>query len=171
MTILPTPDTYLPVPLSNDRSSAPSGLPPSLASDLSSEWQIGKRNISESAARKAAQSFEAFFLRTALEDMSKGLSVDHPFGGGNAENVWRGFLNEELGKSMAEAGGIGLADIVERELLGISQITQPPRQQLPAAYAGNGGSGGSGDHTGDNPAASGSGQASPPQPPAIRTGI
>ncbi len=91
--------------------------------------------------REAAKSFEAFFLHTALEQMSKGLGTDDYFGGGNAEAIWRSYLNEEIGKDMAESGGIGIANIVERDLLGADATYAPPRnhpfhslsQELPDA--------------------------------------
>jgi len=68
-------------------------------------------------AEKVAQDFEAFFLGQVLQPMFANLSVEPPFGGGSAEEVWRSMMVDEMGKAMAKAGGIGLADSVKREIL------------------------------------------------------
>ena len=67
--------------------------------------------------RKAAEDFEAFFLGQMLQPMFKSLNVEPPFGGGNAEEVWRSMMVDEMGKAMAKSGGIGIAASVKREIL------------------------------------------------------
>lgn len=64
-----------------------------------------------------AKEFESVFLSTMMEHMFAGVETDGPFGGGNAERTWRSFLIEEYAASIADRGGIGLADGVARELL------------------------------------------------------
>ena len=61
-------------------------------------------------ARAMAEEFEAVFLSAMLEPMFSGIDVPEPFGGGNAEDTFRGMMVEEIGKSVAASGGIGLAD-------------------------------------------------------------
>ena len=68
-------------------------------------------------ATKVAEDFEAFFLGQMLQPMFKSLNVEPPFGGGNAEEVWRSMMVDEMGKAMAKAGGIGIASTVKREIL------------------------------------------------------
>ncbi len=68
-------------------------------------------------AQKVAEDFEAMFLAQMLKPMFDGLSTDGPFGGGNAERVYRSLLVQEYGKALASRGGIGLADAVARELM------------------------------------------------------
>ena len=72
-----------------------------------------------------ARDFEAVFLAQMLQPMFEGVEPGEPFGGGFGEDVWRGFMAEELGKSMAEAGGIGLADSVAREMLRLQEEAVP----------------------------------------------
>ena len=49
--------------------------------------------------------------------MFEGLKTDGPFGGGAGEEMWRGFLVEEMGKQTARVGGVGLADKVLAHML------------------------------------------------------
>jgi flagellar protein FlgJ len=71
----------------------------------------------DAAAKAAAQDFEAFFITHAFEDMFAGLSSDPMFGGGEGEDIFKSFLLNEYGKTVAKAGGIGISDMVQRQLL------------------------------------------------------
>jgi len=71
--------------------------------------------------KEAAQDFEAFFVSHAFEDMFAGLSEDPMFGGGQAEQIFRSFLLQEYGKTVAKAGGIGISDMVQRQLLELQE--------------------------------------------------
>lgn len=71
----------------------------------------------EQAMRAAAEDFEAVFLSQMLAPMFAGIKTDGPFGGGHAEEIFRSMLVEETGKTIARAGGIGIADAVYRQLL------------------------------------------------------
>ena len=73
---------------------------------------------------KTAQDFEAFFLGQMLQPMFEGLQAEAPFGGGHAEKIWRTMMVDEMGKAMAEAGGIGIADSVKREILRLQEAEQ-----------------------------------------------
>lgn len=73
-------------------------------------------------ARAAAEDFEAFFIGQMLDTMFKGIRTDGPMGGGHAEQVFRGLLNQEYGKTIAGAGGFGIADMVMREMLNTQEV-------------------------------------------------
>lgn len=66
---------------------------------------------------KAAKDFESFFLSQMLDQISKGIASDGLFGGGHAEQVFKGLLNQEYGKAIAKSGGVGIADMVRTEML------------------------------------------------------
>jgi Rod binding domain-containing protein len=72
---------------------------------------------SRAALHRAAKAFEGMVLNQMLQPMFEGLGAEEPFGGGMAEDFWRSFQVEEYGKSIAGAGGIGLADVIYRQLL------------------------------------------------------
>jgi peptidoglycan hydrolase FlgJ len=73
-----------------------------------------------SAARihKAAQDFESSFLQTVLGTMmSTTGDASSPFSGGEGEQAFRSFLTDAMAKGVVKRGGIGLSQVVERELL------------------------------------------------------
>lgn len=69
----------------------------------------------------AAQDFEAVFISEMIKPMFETVGVDDMFGGGKGEEVFRGMLVQEMGKSIAKQGGLGLADQVRAQLLKIQE--------------------------------------------------
>lgn len=67
--------------------------------------------------RKTAEEFEAVFLSQMMQPMFAGTELEAPFGGGQAEDMYRSLMLDEYGKSIAKSGGIGIADQVMREML------------------------------------------------------
>jgi Rod binding domain-containing protein len=67
--------------------------------------------------REKAEEFESQFLSQMMGHMFKDIATSGVFGGGHAEEVWRDFYVDEMAKSFANRGGIGLADTIERQLL------------------------------------------------------
>lgn len=74
--------------------------------------------------RETAEAFEASFLAEMLKPMFEGLSTEAPFGGGEAEGTWRGFLVEAMAKQTVRAGGIGLTDQVIAQMLKMQEQGQ-----------------------------------------------
>jgi Rod binding domain-containing protein len=70
-----------------------------------------------SATRKAAESFEGQFMSEMLKHMQAGIETDGPFGGGHAEETFRSLLVDEYGKQVTRAGGLGLADAIQAQML------------------------------------------------------
>jgi Rod binding domain-containing protein len=75
--------------------------------------------------RETAEAFEASFLSQMLKPMFEGLSTEAPFGGGEAEGAWRGFLVEAMAKQTVRAGGVGLADQVVAQMLKMQEAREP----------------------------------------------
>jgi len=71
----------------------------------------------KSKAKDAAQSFEADFLGNMFQEMFTGIDGDGPFGGSGALKIWRSFMTDQIAKSFAKAGGIGIAPMVYDALL------------------------------------------------------
>ena len=67
--------------------------------------------------RKVAKEFEAVFISQMLQPMFQDLGAEAPFGGGHGEEVWRTLQVQEYGKAITDAGGIGIADKVMREMI------------------------------------------------------
>jgi peptidoglycan hydrolase FlgJ len=72
--------------------------------------------------RKVAKDFEAVFIAQMLQPMFQNIKPEGPFGGGHAEEVWRGMQVQEYGKAITEAGGIGIADTVLREMIKMQEL-------------------------------------------------
>jgi flagellar protein FlgJ len=76
----------------------------------------------QAKARAAAQDFEAVFLNSMFQHMFTGIDGEGPFGGKGASGVWRSVLTDQYAKSIAKAGGIGIADQVYRSLMAQQEI-------------------------------------------------
>jgi len=72
-------------------------------------------------AKAAGEDFEAVFLNSMFQQMFAGVGQG-PFGGGPGATIWRSFLTDEYSKSFVKAGGVGIAPIVQRELLAQQEI-------------------------------------------------
>ena len=77
-----------------------------------------------SRMRETAQQFEASFLSQMMKPMFEGLSTEAPFGGGDAEETWRGFLIDAMAKQTVKAGGIGLSDKIMSEMIRMQEKAQ-----------------------------------------------
>lgn len=75
-------------------------------------------------AQAAAENLESVFIKTMVDEMFSGLKTDGPFGGGYAEETFRGLLSEQYAKSIAASGGIGLADSILADLLAAQEQSQ-----------------------------------------------
>lgn len=71
---------------------------------------------SQKELRRAAQDFESLFINQMLKSMRDTVVKSDLFHGGNAEEIYSSMLDTELSKSMASAGGIGLADMLLKQL-------------------------------------------------------
>ena len=85
----------------------------------------GKPSAAGSAkAQAAAQDFEAVFLNSMFQHMFAGVDGEGPVGGQGATGVWRSVLTDQYAKSIAKAGGIGIAAQVYRSLMAQQEIRQ-----------------------------------------------
>lgn len=87
------------------------------------------------AMRRHAVEMEGVFLHTLVKEMFSSIDSKGTFGGGFAEETWRGMQGEQLAGAMAEAGGIGLADAILADLLSIQEnAASHPDAKLKGAY-------------------------------------
>ncbi len=96
--------------------SSPS-LPPAASASINGTAPATAATTDPAAAHKTGEDFEAFFLSQVFENMFTGVGTDSLFGGGNAESVYRSLLLQQYSKVAAKAGGVGIADAVQREIL------------------------------------------------------
>lgn len=69
-----------------------------------------------------AKDFESVFLSQMMANMFSGEDANSYFGKGTAGEIYKSFLMNEYGKSVANTGGIGIADIVKQELLKMQEV-------------------------------------------------
>lgn len=86
------------------------------------EPRLPGRSVSPEKAREKAEEFEAVFLAQMIGYMFDGIETDGLFGGGHGENMFRSMMFQEFGKVLARAGGVGIADSVQREILKVQEV-------------------------------------------------
>lgn len=94
---------------------------PQIALQAAQGGAAPSRTSNAAKAHQTAQDFEAQFLSQMVEHMFAGVNTSGLFGGGSGEQMFRSMLFDEFGKVLARAGGIGLADPVQREILKIQE--------------------------------------------------
>jgi flagellar protein FlgJ len=73
---------------------------------------------------KQAVELEGVFLNTLMKEMFSSINTDEDsFGGGFAEETWRGMQSEQFASALAEKGGIGLADQLMSDLLRMQEAS------------------------------------------------
>lgn len=78
-----------------------------------------------SQLREQAKELEGIFLNTLLKEMFSSLKTeDSAMGGGFAEDTWRGMQAEQMSDTIAQAGGIGLADSILPDLIAAQEAAQ-----------------------------------------------
>lgn len=93
----------------------------------------GAARDSEKELRRAAADFESLFINQMLKSMRETITKSDLFHGGNAEEIYTSMLDAELSKSMANAGGIGLADMLMKQLSnGVEPAKAEPATSQPA---------------------------------------
>ena len=67
--------------------------------------------------KETAQKFEASFLSVMMQSMTAGMKTPEVGGGGAGEDMFKSLLAEEMAKQVSKAGGVGVADAIQREML------------------------------------------------------
>ena len=75
------------------------------------------REDSESALRAVAEQFEALFLQTMLKSMREA-SFGDPLFGSNEGDMYREMFDQQIALTLSRGRGLGLADVIERQLTG-----------------------------------------------------
>lgn len=74
------------------------------------------KNPTPESAKQVAQQFEALFVQTMLKSMRAAMPGDALFGG-EQEAQYQDLLDRQLSANLAQGRGLGLAPIIERQLL------------------------------------------------------
>jgi flagellar protein FlgJ len=81
------------------------------------------------ALREVASQFEALFLQTMLKNMREASLGDPIFGNSDQHEMYQGMMDQQLALEMASGKGVGLADMLVRQLGGadVAQLARPDR--------------------------------------------
>lgn len=67
------------------------------------------------AVRKTAEQFEAYFIQQMMKTMRESIEKSDLVEGGNME-MYQDLMDKEVSLSMAKRGGMGLANMLERQM-------------------------------------------------------
>jgi len=85
--------------------------------------------------RRQAEEFEGVFLNTLTKELFSSIKTDESvMGGGFGEETWRSMQSEQLAASMAQNGGLGIAEQLLPDLLAMQEAANNQNNILPGAY-------------------------------------
>jgi Rod binding domain-containing protein len=79
--------------------------------NLAARWKKGDKQVLPALARQ----FESLFTTQILKEMRQTLEPGGLFSGDNSD-IYGGLFDQYLGKHLAQAGGLGLATMIQRQL-------------------------------------------------------
>ncbi len=96
-------------------------------------------NHDPGALRQVAQQFESLFARMMIKSMRKAIGTDPIFGSDQAQ-MYQGMFDDQLSLEMTRGKGLGLTDMLMRQLRGGEVSASPPASTapLPGITAGSG---------------------------------
>ena len=90
--------------------------------DAKSALAQARQDNSADGLKKVSEDFEAFYASQMFEQMFTGLEPDDVTGGGEGEQMFRSLLIQEYGKAAAKQHALGIADVVQRQLLQLQEV-------------------------------------------------
>jgi len=100
------------------------------ADSLAAETEKAKASKDDAKLKKTCQDMEAVFLNIMMADMRKTVQKSKLVDS-SQEDTMQSMLDSEITKDMAKAGGMGLADMLYRQLhvatAPVSQKSQAPK--------------------------------------------
>ena len=79
--------------------------------------ESGAKKIDEGKLKKACEDFESIFISKMLKVMRETIPKSGLLDGGSQQDTYLSLFDEELSKSMAKRGGIGLGKILYQNIM------------------------------------------------------
>jgi peptidoglycan hydrolase FlgJ len=76
----------------------------------------GNATAKDAKLRDACQGFEEMFMEMMYKEMRNTVPDDALLGNSNADKIWQSMMDSEMMKSATKGGGVGLADMLYRQL-------------------------------------------------------
>ncbi|MFT3995971.1 MAG: rod-binding protein [Asticcacaulis sp.] len=73
--------------------------------------------------KKIGTAFESMVVSEMLRPMFDSLSTDGMFGGGEGEDAFKSFYVDAIAAQMVKAGGLGVSDMVQKQLLSLQEVS------------------------------------------------
>lgn len=109
-----------------DLTFAPPPLPASKP-PVAPTFGVGTpESVKRSQIARSAREFETSFLSVMMGQMFQGESLKGPFSGGAGEDAFKSFMSDSMARQVVRAGGIGMAAIVQKEMLKLQGLSQEP---------------------------------------------
>lgn len=110
-------------------SAASLGVDPFISRNATADAAMVRAKAGLSAKKlneidQASKEFEAMFVSEMLGNMFDSVPVDSEFGGGQAEETWRGLMVEEYGKQIVRSGGVGLSNDIKAKMIEMQEANQ-----------------------------------------------
>ncbi|MBI2400869.1 MAG: peptidoglycan DD-metalloendopeptidase family protein, partial [Deltaproteobacteria bacterium] len=93
----------------------------------------GPARESQKELKRAVADFESLFINQMFKSMRETIGKSELFHGGKAEDIYTSMLDTELSKNMAQAGGIGLANMLLRQLSDLEPEAPQGESAIPEA--------------------------------------
>lgn len=84
--------------------------------------------------RAQAQDLEGVFLNLLTKEMFATAKSDNGFGGGFGEETWRSMQAEQLANTMAQNGGLGIADQILGDMIALQEANQNTTMRSSGVY-------------------------------------
>ena len=88
--------------------------------------------------KDACKGFESMFIQLMWKEMRKTVPENSLFGESNGEKIFRDMLDTEMSDRMSEAGGLGLADVMYKQLTAQYQARKDMDARAKASLAAKG---------------------------------
>lgn len=85
----------------------------------------GSRKIDREKLKKACSDFEALFLARMLKVMRQSVPSSGLWGNGPSKEIYDSFMDQELGKKMAQREGLGLGRKIYHQVLKREEKSEP----------------------------------------------
>ena len=125
-------DTSSLMTLQAAQTQAQAGVQASVGASATSAL-AGTGHVDKAKNAKLGLDFESMCLSNLISPMFEGLKTDGPFGGGQGEEAMRSFYIDAMAKGMAKRGGIGISDMMQKQLLKLQEAQVTPNSQAAAA--------------------------------------
>lgn len=94
--------------------------------------QPGEKKIDREKLKKACADFEALFVARMLKLMRQSIPQNGLLGNGPGKEIYQSLMDQELAQKMSKRGGVGLGEVLYRQVL---QREEKVRAAAPEASA------------------------------------